>query len=97
MKFFKCAVYVLFAINLSGLAFNAYMFRELKKPDEPNLMQQSIIQQLNQIHLSGHQQRTVLLTRILGLEHIHGMHPENNVEMCPGCQNNDNSGKIVKN
>ena len=33
MKFFKCAVYIIFLLTLANLAFSAYMFRELRKPN----------------------------------------------------------------
>ena len=30
MKFLKCAVYVLFTLSIANLAFNSYMYKELK-------------------------------------------------------------------
>tara|TARA_B100000131_G_C17762074_1_gene469649 strand:+ start:239 stop:544 length:306 start_codon:yes stop_codon:yes gene_type:complete len=46
----------------------------------------------------GSQQRTIMMQRILGLEHMHGMHPKNNIEMCPGCQQKkqEEAGQVVK-
>lgn len=54
--------------------------------EQPSGAEAGIMSQMNAMHFQGHQQRTILMERILGLEHGHRMHVDTHIEMCPGCQ-----------
>ena len=59
---------------------------EAEQSTEPNGVDKNILQGLNQTYLSGIQQRTVLMQRLLGLEHVHGLHKAGQpIKMCPLC------------
>ena len=89
MKFLKasliCMILGLLGANL-GLSIANHQKLMNKPSDAPSVGDQLIIQQINQLGTHGHQQRTILMQRLLGLEHIHNMHPENNIKLCPGCE-----------
>lgn len=59
---------------------------EAEQSTDPSGVDKNILQGLNQTYLSGIQQRTILMQRILGLEHVHGLHKAGQpVKMCPLC------------
>lgn len=57
-----------------------------------------LIKEVRNVGNLGNQQRTILMQRVLGLEHAHQMHPESNIPMCPGCAqgNKQEPGQVVK-
>ena len=83
MSFFKISFVI---ITLACLGLNLGLTLKLIDNDK-NIKptDAGVLQTLSVIQLQGYQQRTVLMQRILGLEHIHGMHRNTRVQMCPGC------------
>ena len=82
MKFFKCAAYVLFFLSIGNLAFNLYMFRELKKPNVitvPN-PETKMMYEYSTIRDSQ------LMQSILMIHHDLGIHKPGSQEMCPICE-----------
>ena len=91
MKFFKCAAYVLFFLGISNLAFNCYMFRELKEPNiivAPN-------PEIKAINEMGTIRDTQIMQGILMIHHQVGIHPPGKQKMCPLCEQM-NSPKTIK-
>jgi len=83
MRFFKASFVV---IVLACLGLNLGLTLKLVDKDKNNQpTDDGVSQSLSVIQLQGYQQRTILMQRILGLEHIHGMHRNTRVQMCPGC------------
>ena len=73
------------------------MYRDSLSPDTGLL-----IKEVRSVSIIGDQQRAILMQRLLGLEHMHGMHPQSNVGMCPGCQQDqkrikEGPSEVVKN
>ena len=55
------------------------------EPIEPSVLDATVIEGLSRIYATGYQQRTLLMQRILCLEHAHQMHDGTPVRMCPLC------------
>ena len=103
MKFLKASL-IIITLGLLGanLALSIANHQKLmgQTSDMPSMGDQLIIEKINQLGTHGHQQRTILMQRLLGLEHIHRMHPDNSMKMCPGCEfekNQPKSSVAVKN
>ena len=93
MKFFKCAVYIIFLLTLANLAFSAYMFRELRKPNiivapDPAL---------REIKEHSMMRDTQLLQGILMIHHQVGVHTPGKQPMCPICEQMQDKTKTIKN
>jgi hypothetical protein len=62
---------------------------ELTPPPEPPpksvSLDPSVLKGMHESTSIGIQQRSILLQRLLGLEHIHRMHDGKPVQMCPAC------------
>lgn len=93
MNFFKCAAYVLFTITLCNLGFNAYMFRELKKPNVvvAPYPEMKILQEQTMMR------DTQLFKGVLMIHHQIGLHPPGAQHMCPICEQMDNKTKTIEN
>ena len=55
------------------------------EPIEPVVLDTTVIEGLSRIYATGYRQRTLLMQRILCLEHAHQMHDGTPVRMCPLC------------
>ena len=73
------------AVNLETHKMIKQIEATKKAPNKSSTPDVGVMQALSQVHLSGYQQRTILMQRIVGLEPIHGMHAGTKVQMCPGC------------
>ena len=91
MKFFKCAAYVLFFLGISNLAFNCYMFRELK---EPNIIvaPHPELKAINEIETI---RDTQIMQGILMLHHQAGIHPPGKQKMCPLCDKHNQLKSVI--
>ena len=93
MRFFKCAAYVLFLLGVGNLAFNLYMFRELREPNiivAPN-------PETKMMHEYSTIRDTQLLQAILMVHHDRGIHEPGKQKMCPLCDaHNMNPDMLVK-
>ena len=90
MKFFRCAVYVLFMISLCNLGFSAYMFRELRKP-------RVIVAphpEMKMLHEQTTMRDTQMFKGILMIHHAAGIHPPGKQQMCPLCEEAPNMKAI---
>ena len=93
MKFFKCAVYVLFALSMCNLGFSAYMFNELKKPNvivapHPEI---KILQEQTMMR------DTKMMEGILMTHHQIGLHKPGEQPMCPICEQMNDRTKTIQN
>tara|TARA_Y100001938_G_scaffold126667_1_gene178821 strand:+ start:274 stop:570 length:297 start_codon:yes stop_codon:yes gene_type:complete len=93
MRFFKSSVYVLFVVAITNLAFNLYMYRELRKPniivtpDPGNDMK--ILQEQTMMR------DTQLLQGILMIHHDRDMHPAGTQQLCPLCDKHNQLKSII--
>lgn len=93
MKFFRNAVYIIFAMAVTNLAFNLYMYRELRKPniivapDPGNDMK--ILQEQTMMR------DTQLLQGILMIHHDREMHPVGTQQLCPLCDKHNQLKSII--
>ena len=93
MRFFKSGVYVIFAVAVMNLAFNQYMYRELKKPnviiapDPGNNMR--ILQEQTMMR------DTQLLQGVLMIHHDREMHIPGTQQLCPLCDKHNQLKSII--
>ena len=82
-------VFGLIGFLCADLAVNIENNKVMKRIEEAKAsenLDQAILQNLNQINGIGIQQRSILMQRILGLEHVHGLHKSGQkIQMCPLC------------
>tara|TARA_Y100000593_G_scaffold15834_2_gene31124 strand:+ start:653 stop:973 length:321 start_codon:yes stop_codon:yes gene_type:complete len=82
------AIIVLAALG-TNIGLNLRTIEHIRyQTEDPSSVEMGIMSQINAMHFQGHQERTVLMERVLGLEHIHGMHAGTHIEMCEGCRSN---------
>ena len=87
----KKSVYLVILLLASNIALTVCSFMELntklsKTIESTATPDPELMQHLKAIEAQGLQQRTILMQRTLGLEHVHGMHQGVKSSMCPGCQ-----------
>ena len=82
-------VFGLIGFLCADLAVNIENNKVMKRIEEAKASENldpAILQNLNQINGIGIQQRSVLMQRILGLVHVHGLHTAGQpIKMCPLC------------
>ena len=91
MKFFKNSVYVIFTVAIINLAFNLYMYRELKKPSitiQPD-------PRLAEFQVQSMMRDTQLLQGILMIHHDREMHPAGTQQLCPLCDKHNQLKSII--
>ena len=81
MKFFKCAVYVLFFLSIINLASTLYLYNDIIKRQQVELP-------LDLIEMPEHQRtrESQILQSILMLHHQAGIHKPGSQPFCPTCQ-----------
>ena len=87
MKKLCISLFVLLSLSLLSLNLGVTLeLREKLKDNPTSKTEEAVLRTVNSAHLQGYQQRTILITRILVLEHVHGIHAGAKIPMCPGCQ-----------
>ena len=88
MNFFKCAVYVLFSLSIANLAFNSYMYRQLKgDPDVVVIPDPAIATFMNESRV----RETQIFQGILMTHHRIGLHEPGKQPLCPICEDMNKS------
>ena len=93
MRFFKCEAYVLCAISLCNLAFSAYMFRELRKPNI--IVAPDPGNSIKTLQEHSMMRDTQLLQGILMIHHDRNMHKPGDQMLCPLCDEFKQNSKLV--
>ena len=93
MNFYRSAAYVLFAISLCNLAFSAYMFRELRKPNI--IVAPDPGNSIKTLQEHSMMRDTQLLQGILMIHHDRNMHKPGDQMLCPLCDEFKQNSKLV--
>ena len=93
MKFFKCAVYVLFGLSIANLAFSSYMYRQLKGDPQVIVMPDPAIRTFMD---ESRTRDTQIFQGILMTHHRLGIHEPGKQPLCPICEGiNKNNIKSI--
>ena len=93
MKFFKNAVYVLFAMSLVNLASSFYMHRDIMSKVYTIDIHVPISEDLKGLPAETRSRESHIMQAILMLHHEAGIHQPNEQPMCPMCE--VSQGKIT--
>jgi len=93
MRFFRSAVYVLFALSFANLAFNLYMYKELRETNvivAPN-------PEVKTMHDYSVVRDTQILQGVLMVHHKLAIHPPGQQQLCPICDEmkKDSNNNII--
>jgi hypothetical protein len=91
MRFFKCGVYIIFTMTVLNLAFNLYMYRELR---EPNIIIPSD-PRVAELQIQSMTRDTQILQSVLMVHHDRQMHKLGDQILCPLCDEHNNLKTII--
>jgi hypothetical protein len=92
MKFFKIAVYVLFAFGFANMCLSLYMFRELSKPNIIVAPDPKVSRLFEDTKARDSQ----IMQAVLMLHHQTGIHKPGQQDFCPMCAQTQTVEKITK-
>tara|TARA_R110000824_G_scaffold227812_2_gene415663 strand:- start:703 stop:999 length:297 start_codon:yes stop_codon:yes gene_type:complete len=97
VKFFKNAVYVLFAMSLVNLAGSFYMHRDIMSKVYTIDVHVPIPENLKDLPAETRSRESQIMQGILILHHEAGIHQPNKQPMCPMCDVSQGKITIVEN
>jgi hypothetical protein len=97
VKFFKNAVYVLFAMSLVNLAGSFYMHRDIMSKVYTIDVHVPISEDLKDLPIETRMRQSHIMQAILMLHHKEGLHQPNEQSMCPMCDVSQNNIITVEN
>lgn len=86
MKFFKCAVYVLFSLSFANLAGSIYMYNDIIDRQGHIEVRIQMPENLKNLPENSKMRESQLMQGIMMMHHVLKIHPEGKHPMCPICQ-----------
>ena len=86
MKFFKCAVCVIFAISIANLATSIYIYNDILERRNQTEVKIQIPENLKNLPEHSQMRESQVMQGVLMIHHVLKIHPAGKHPMCPMCR-----------